>query len=315
MRAINKIIVFGGGSWGSALANYAATISKTTQIITIEQDVAQDINDNHTNSKYLKDIRLNTQITASVGIVGLDSVDIIIIATPSFAFTETLNSIASMNISQDAILLIATKGLAEDPVELFSSRLKKILPDNRFGFISGPNFAAEVAKNMPASMTVSSENLDLAQELQSYMSTDVMEITYTDDIITQQIAGVMKNIIAISSGILTAKGGGENERATLLSKGLKEIAIISAYLGGRVDTIVEPAVVGDLVLTSLSSTSRNTTFGREFHNSGYSKSFIADYPMLVEGVQSARLLSQLVDFNKLDVPVVRNIAKLVETRV
>lgn len=311
MQKINKIVVYGGGSWGTALANYASTISNDSYVLTIENEVAEDINVNSQNSKYLKNIKLHRELKASTDISIIGDADIIIIAVPSFAFTDAITAVKEHGVSPDTVILIATKGLAENPVELFSSRIKQLLPNNKYGFISGPNFAAEVAKGMPASMTLSSTDIRLTERLQRYLTTDVMEITITNDIITQQIAGIVKNIIAISSGILAAKGGGENARATLISKGLKEIAIISKHLGGKPETLVEPAVVGDLILTSLSDTSRNTTFGREFHNSGYSSDFIDNYPILVEGVQSARLLSQLIDLNQLDVPVVRNIAELV----
>lgn len=311
MKQINKILVYGGGSWGSALANYATTISHKTEILTIEDDVANDINENHLNSKYLKDIKLSKQLRATTDISTIDDADIIIIAAPSFAFVDVITKIASRNISQDTTILIATKGLAEDPVELFSERIGKVLPNNNFGFISGPNFAAEVAKGMPASMTISSKNHVLLSDLKASFITEKMEITVTNDIITQQIGGIVKNIVAISSGILTAKGGGENARAALLSKGLREIAIISTHLGGRIDTIVEPAIVGDLVLTSLSDTSRNTTFGRELHNNGYSKEFIKNYPTLVEGVQSARLIKQLINLDQLDIPVIKQVVSLV----
>lgn len=311
MKQINKILVYGGGSWGSALANYATTISHKTEILTIEDDVANDINENHLNSKYLKDIKLSKQLRATTDISTIDDADIIIIAAPSFAFVDVITKIASRNIPQDTTILIATKGLAENPVELFSERIGKILPNNNFGFISGPNFAAEVAKGMPASMTISSKNQTLLSDLKTSFTTEKMEITVTNDIITQQIGGIVKNIVAISSGILTAKGGGENARATLISKGLREIAIISTHLGGRIDTIVEPAIVGDLVLTSLSDTSRNTTFGRELHNSGYSKEFIKNYPTLVEGVQSARLIKQLINLDQLDIPVIKQVVSLV----
>lgn len=312
MRKINKVIVYGSGSWGTALANYACTISNYTQILTIQNDVEQDINDNHQNSKYLGDIELNKQLIASTDISIIDDADIIIIAVPSFAFSEALEKINSRNISASTVVLIATKGLNEDPIELFSASIKRILPANKFGFISGPNFAAEVAKGMPASMTIASADLALAKELQQSFTTDIMEITITDDIITQQVAGIVKNIVAISSGMLVARGGGENARAGLISKGLKEISIISKHLGGKIDTIMEPSVVGDLVLTSLSNTSRNTTFGREFHNSNYSVEFLQNYPILIEGVHSARLLAKLIDLDKYDLPVIKEIVKLTD---
>lgn len=298
-----KVVVYGAGSWGTALANHATTISKNTYIYSKNPKVAYEINNEHKNSYFLGDILLHDDLKATSDLSILSDADIIIIAVPSYAFAEVMLKIKELSIKKSSIIMIATKGITDNPVQLFSDFVIKHLT-NPFAFISGPNFAAEVAKGLLASVTISSKDIELARQLQFIFATEKLEVSITDDIITQQIAGIVKNIVAIKSGILSAKGEGENARAALLTKGLREIAIISTQLGGRFETILEPAVVGDLVLTGYSATSRNTKFGYALHKHDYSKEFIDNYPILVEGVEAARLIGKLIDLSALDLPVI-----------
>jgi glycerol-3-phosphate dehydrogenase (NAD(P)+) len=193
---------------------------------------------------------------------------------------------------------------------LFSTKMEQEF-DNPYAFISGPNFAKEVAVGNFASITITSKDKSLAQQVADELSSEQLDVSVSTDIITVQIAGIVKNIIAIKSGILMAQGYGENARAWLVSKGLEEIAIISKALGGNQESLTLPAVIGDLVLTSYSTTSRNTKFGYEFHQNNYSKEFLANYPVLVEGASAAKLLHSFVSNYNLDLPMTSSVAKLV----
>lgn len=311
INKIEKIVAYGGGSWGTALANYACTtICSNVVLYTIQNDVKEEINNKHKNSKYLGDIQLNAKLQATTDITTIRDADLILLVVPSFALTNSLDAICTTGIKDSCSLLVATKGIAADPVELFSECLRKKLP-HRFGFISGPNFATEVAKGLPASITISSEDRELREYLGRFFASENMEVSITDDIITQQVAGIVKNIIAIKCGMLAASGAGENARATMIAKGLQEIVAISGALGGKIETILEPAVVGDLVLTCSSPTSRNTKFGEEFYRNNHSKEFLEKYPTLVEGVQAARLIKKLIDLKKVGAPIVAKVAELV----
>jgi glycerol-3-phosphate dehydrogenase (NAD(P)+) len=238
--------------------------------------------------------------------------DVIILAVPSHAFESMLQKLKASGLRKDTILLIATKGLCENPSQLFSDKIEQEL-DNNYAFISGPNFAKEVAEDKFTSVTISSKNLEIAGQIASILKTDKLNTEISTDIITVQIASIVKNIVAIKSGIMQADGFGNNAKAWLISKGLQEIAIISKSLGGKPESLCLPAVIGDLLLTCYSVTSRNTKFGYEFHRSNYSKSFLENYPILVEGVASARLLTNFLKAKNLDLdlPIISSIADIV----
>lgn len=123
-----------------------------------------------------------------------------------------------------------------------------------------------------------------------------------------QIAALVKNIVAIKSGMMEAEGFGENARAWLISTGLNEIRLIAQNFGGRPESLSLPAVVGDLVLTSYSKTSRNTKFGFDFHNNNYTKEYLKNYPVLVEGISSARLLKKYLSDSNLELPIISSVA-------
>ena len=154
----------------------------------------------------------------------------------------------------------------------------------------------------------------MAEQIALILSTDNLDVTVSDDIITVQIAGIVKNIAAIRSGIIQSYGAGENAKASLVSCPLQEIAMITKLLGGKAETLNLPAVIGDLVLTCYSTTSRNTTFGYEFHKNNYSKEFSQNYPILVEGVSSARLLKNFLQAKKinLNLPIISSVSDVVK---
>lgn len=210
--------------------------------------------------------------------------------------------------------MIATKGISSNPLELLSERFRRHFA-NPFAFFSGPNFAKEVALGKFSSATVSSPDLTLANNLAQKLSTPNFEISTTEDIITVQISSLVKNMVAIKSGILEASRAGENARAWLITKALQEILHISSVIGGSPETLLEPAVVGDLILTSYSKTSRNTKFGFELHQNNYSQSFISSYSTLVEGVEAAKLVKPfLLKYNiKLsDLPIINSVVEAVQ---
>lgn len=308
---LKKCAVVGGGSWGTALTCLVARALGSTMVHSIEKQIVVDINVNKRNTKYLGDVDLPEGITATNNLADALDSDALIIAVPSHGFEQTLQDLKNLGLNKDVILLIATKGLCENPSQLFSEKLEAEVP-NRYAFISGPNFAKEVAEDKFTSITISSKDLSMAEEIAKKLVTDKLDTTISEDIITVQIASIIKNIIAIKSGIIQASGAGENAKAWLISRGLHEIAMLSSVLGGKEKSLALPAVIGDLVLTAYSTTSRNTKFGYEFHQNNYSKEFLANYPILVEGMASAKLLKNFMQERKieLDLPEVKSIMSL-----
>lgn len=310
MEESNKFAVIGAGSWGTAIACLIARAQSQVLLYAVEQSAVDEINSKKTNSKYLDDTVLPSGIVATSNINLLKNCQYIVIATPSNAFESVLKDLLQV-VSSDVVLLVATKGMCQSPLQLFSHYIEQVY-DNDYGFLSGPNFAKEVAKGKFASITITSKNLKIAKIIAHLLATKDLDVGVSDDIITVQIAGMVKNIVAIKSGVLMAQGHGENARAWLISKALEEIAAIAQNLGGRLESLSLPAVIGDLVLTSYSTTSRNTKFGYEFCQQNFAKDFLVSYPSLVEGVNAARLLKQFLGKDISNYPIISSVAELVD---
>lgn len=309
MIKLENFAVYGGGSWGTALACHIGRVIGKVDILVRDELLADEINNYRRNSRYLPGVTLDKSIKATCDIEILKGKDAVVIAVPSYAFDQSIEGLKQLGLKYNTALLIATKGISQNPIELFSSKIRRHLP-NSFAFIAGPNFAREVAIGLPTCATIASDDPNLARSLIERLDTGQFRLASCDDVITIQIAGIVKNIIAIKSGILMAKEQGENAKASLITMGLKEIATIAAALGGNRHTVLEPGVVGDLILTAYSITSRNTKFGYEFHLNNYSREFLRNYPVLIEGVEAARLIKKLVDHN-LNIPVISSVVELV----
>ncbi len=230
MNKFKNIAIYGGGSFGTSLASLAAQNFNNVTLFLRDEEIAKEILHNKTNIKYLGDIKLPAHLQATTNLSVIKDFELIIIAVPSYAFDDSIKLLKTHGISKGNTLLIATKGFARNPNELFSDRLKTLLPHSSTAFFVGPNLAKELAKNLPASASIAS--LDIANKIAYNLGSKNFTTNVTSDIVTLQVAGALKNIFAIKSGIDLAREQGENARATLIVAALKEIAILSKALGG-----------------------------------------------------------------------------------
>ncbi len=313
-----NFVVIGGGSWGTAIACHLARINHSVFLYARDSKIVNEINTKSTNSKYLANIKLPKGLKAVDKLESLKTkIDSIIIAVPSYSFSNIVDMLINIGILYEGIpILIASKGIATNPVQLFSKKIDNSVGNIKYAFIAGPNFATELANNQFTAFTISSLSIELANKFKRSFITDNVDITICDEIITTQIAGIVKNIIAIKSGIMTAANYGKNAIAWLITEGIKEIAIISQAFGGKKESIITSAVIGDLVLTASSIISRNTRFGYDLHKNEYSKKVFNLYKgYVVEGLESGKLISKLIAPYNLKVPVITSVTKILEKLV
>lgn len=313
MKKFKNIAVYGGGSWGTALACHIARCYEDVPILVRENNIIDEILDNRTNSKYLgSDITLPSNIVPGNNLSAILDKEVIIIAVPSFAFQETLKILKDAGLSESVALLVATKGFGRDPTELLSDKVKAILPANPLAFIAGPNLAKEVAQDLLTSVTIASLDVDLARRLAISLASQQFKVTITDYVVAMQVASAVKNIIAIKSGWYDAKGYGQNAKAGLITQGLQEIKILSEAIDGEIEDasiLYAPGILGDLVLTCYSKESRNTKFGYELGKNLDAENFLNQYSYLVEGLESAKLVLDFIRKYNLVLPVIESVIK------
>ncbi|MCC8371241.1 MAG: NAD(P)H-dependent glycerol-3-phosphate dehydrogenase [Rickettsia endosymbiont of Pseudomimeciton antennatum] len=311
MKKFKNIAVYGGGSWGTALACQVARCYEEVPILVRENNIIDEMLNNRTNSKYLgSDITLPNNIIPCSNLPYILNKEVIIIAVPSFAFQETLEILKDAGISESVALLVATKGFGRDPTELLSDKVKAILPANPLAFIAGPNLAKEVAQDLLTSVTIASLDVDLARRLAISLASPQFKVTITDYVVVMQVASAVKNIIAIKSGWYDAKGYGQNAKAGLITQGLQEIKILSEAIDGELEDasiLCAPGILGDLVLTCYSKESRNTRFGYELGKNLDVENFLNQNLYLAEGRESAKLVLDLIRKYKLVLPVIESV--------
>jgi glycerol-3-phosphate dehydrogenase (NAD(P)+) len=309
MNLFKKVAVLGGGSWGTALAIKLALRYQVTNIYLRQEAIIHEINNDHTNNDYLRGVSLPLNLQAYNLEDFQGEEDLIIMASASSSLMEYINIIKA-KLQKSTFILIASKGFDYEGKNLFVTSLQKII-NNKIGVLGGPNFALEVAMNYPSATSIAFENLDDAKFVADSISTDNFVAIPSNNIVTIQIAGCVKNIVAIACGILEGLRYAENTKAWLIVKSLEEISILTNFFNSneKVD-VASVGVIGDVILTSYSLMSRNTKFGLGLATAKNATKYLNSINYLVEGVAGAKFLSELAHDNNLNLPIVETISEI-----
>jgi glycerol-3-phosphate dehydrogenase (NAD(P)+) len=308
-----KIAIIGSGSWGTALANLIALNAKEAIIISSNLEVIKDINHNSKNDAYLPNIFLASNVSATNNISIIKQVEMIFIVVPAKHVRTVLNEIR--NLSVNAPLIICSKGLEQDSLLLMSEVVEEILPQSKVAILSGPNLALEVAQNKPSATTIACLDLALANEVVNILKNPNFIPFISKDIITNQICGAAKNILAIASGIFMGKNLGENARATLITRGIVEINHLAHKKGGHKEGILSLGGIGDIFLTCNSIKSRNTSLGMELVKNKDLNDILSKRSSVAEGVYAAQSIYELAQKLEVSMPICNAIYDLIARKI
>ncbi|MEM6278250.1 MAG: NAD(P)H-dependent glycerol-3-phosphate dehydrogenase [Verrucomicrobiota bacterium] len=296
---MEKAAVLGAGSWGTALALTLADRGLDVLLYGNEPSVAEDVNSNHRNSRYLPDIELPKSIRGSVDINEVAGRPIILLVVPSQVARIVLQQLAEVGIEKDTILINCTKGIDPQDGSLMHDLIEAYFPDNPIAVLSGPSHAEEVARRMATLATIGSAEEAVAARAQevfflpwfrSYTSTDVIGI---------EIGSVVKNVFAIAAGAADGLGLGDNAKAALVTRGLAEMTRLGVAMGAQEETFRGLSGIGDLVVTCYSVHSRNNRVGRHLGEGKTLQEAIDAMNQVAEGVPNAKNAYELA--RKLDV--------------
>ncbi len=293
--------VVGAGAWGTALALALCRTGRAVSLWAFEPDVAAAMAKKRENAAYLPGVKLPDSVRVTENLSDLAECKAILLATPAQHVRETCKKLAA-HLKQPIPLIIAAKGVELTTHKLMSEVVAEILPKNPIYILSGPSFAVEVAKNLPAALTLASEwgaeNLALA------MSSPMFRLYTTDDIIGTQIGGAVKNVLAIACGIVAGRDLGENARAALITRGLAEIVRLGVALGARAETLMGLSGLGDVVLTCTSLQSRNMSLGHALGKGKDLASILASRNNVTEGISTAAATLSLARRHGVEMPIV-----------
>ena len=260
MNSLNKVAVLGGGSFGTVLANLAASNGYNVSLWVRDSDQALRINSEGANTSYHPELKLSENIVASDNLNEvLKNAEIIFIATPSIVFENIVDRISEF-IDPDSFIISCTKGILEDPYRSLSEIISSKL-NNKIGVLSGPNLAKEIAENKLAGTVIASSDEDLLIAVKSILSSKHFKIYSSKDMQGVELAGALKNIYAVICGMAESLEVGENAIGLILTRSMAEMSRFAVAKGANPITFLGLSGMGDLVATCMSNLSRNYQLG------------------------------------------------------
>lgn len=300
---MKKICVLGAGSWGSALALSLAKKGYSITMWTLNQEQADKINTTKENINYLPGVLFPNNITLTTNIEDavVDS-KLIVLAVPSQAIRSVCKQIKPF-VSKEQVLVDVAKGLEKGTGLRLSEVCKDELPENPYVTLSGPSHAEEVAKDIPTTLVVASENLEIAQEVQDIFMSPKLRVYTNPDVVGVELGGALKNIIAFGAGICDGLGYGDNTKAALMTRGIREIARLGIALGADKSTFSGLSGIGDLIVTCTSMHSRNRRAGILIGQGKSLEETLEEVKMVVEGITATEVAHEVAKKMNIDMPI------------
>ncbi|HUP66656.1 MAG TPA: NAD(P)H-dependent glycerol-3-phosphate dehydrogenase [Sphingomicrobium sp.] len=305
-----KLGVIGGGAWGTALAQVAATGGRETLLWALEEEVVSGINDRHENPVFLDGVALNNAIRATGDLGELDACDAWLVVTPA----QHMRSVLERTPGCDKPLILCSKGIEEKSGELLHQVARQACPAAQIAVLSGPTFAHEVARGLPTAVTLAAEDTALGERLRERIAQPTFRIYVSDDLAGAEIGGAVKNVLAIACGVVEGRGLGQNARAALIGRGFAEMTRFGLALGAKRETLAGLSGLGDLVLTCSSTSSRNYSLGLGIGAGRPAAELLADRKTVAEGAFTAPVLARLARDKGIDMPLVDAVDALIAGR-
>ena len=303
--SVASVAVVGGGSWGTTVAMLASSHAPTV-IWARNADVVDDVARAHRNDAYLPGIALPPELRSTGDLLtACASADVVVMAVPSHGFRDVLHA-AAPAIGADVAVVSVTKGVERASLLRMTEVVRDVLPEHdpaRVAALTGPNLAREIAEGQPAASVVACVDDATARQLQQLFMTDTFRVYTNPDVIGCEIAGALKNVVALAAGTAAGLGYGDNTQAALITRGLAELTRLGVALGGEPLTFAGLAGLGDLVATCTSTKSRNRHVGVEIGRGRALEEIIASSNMVAEGVHSTAAVLALAARVGVEMPI------------
>jgi glycerol-3-phosphate dehydrogenase (NAD(P)+) len=275
-----------------------------------DNDLAEEINNTRINKRYLPNLNLGKNITATSQIEDIKESDLIIFCVPSDAFRD-VSLLASSFINENTFLVTATKGVEKDDFSLMSKILEEYYSKNLVGILSGPNLAEEIANHHLSGTVIASKHKILRDEVIQNLSTDFFRIYENDDPYGVEMGGALKNIYAIACGIADGLNSGENTIGMIMTRGLGEMSRLATDLGANPQTFLGLAGVGDLITTCASPLSRNHQFGKYIGEGLSVEEAKQKIGQTIEGLKTLKVVKNISDKHGVEMPIVDSLYKII----
>lgn len=305
-----NITVIGAGSWGTALAQVLCDNKNNVTLYDLNQDIVNDINQNHQNSRFFADITLPSSLVATTNLKeALKEAQLILLSVPTKVMRDVLKSI-NQELDHQVMIINASKGIEPGTHKRVSEIVKEEIDPNyleAFVALTGPSHAEEVIERAVTTVTCASTVAEKANIIQEMFNNQYFRVYRVDDLIGVEIGGSIKNVIALAAGIIAGLGYGDNAKAALITRGLVEIKRLGTAVGAKEETFSGLSGLGDLIVTCTSVHSRNWQAGYKIGSGSNLQEAIDSMTMVVEGVRTCQATYEMIQSLQIEMPIVETV--------
>lgn len=310
---IDSIGIVGGGAWGTALAQAMCRAGRDVVLWAREQDVVAAINARHVNETFLPGVALDPSVRATGILADSAACDALLLVSPAQHVRSIAKDLRPFLRKGQPVVMCA-KGIEQASGKMMGDVLAAELPDVTEAVLSGPSFAADVARGLPAALTVACADERVGRALAEQLGGPAFRLYWTNDIVGVELGGALKNVLAIAAGIVDGKGLGASAHAALVTRGFAEMRRLGAALGARPETLIGLSGLGDLILTCGSPQSRNMSLGRALGQGETLAQALAGKVSVSEGVYTATAVRRLAAEKGVEMPICSAVCDVVEGR-
>ncbi|MCU0237221.1 MAG: NAD(P)-dependent glycerol-3-phosphate dehydrogenase [Acidobacteria bacterium] len=310
---MSSILVIGGGSWGTAFADYLARQEEGVRLWVREDEVLATIRSHRENRVFLPGIELAPGLEATAALEqAAAAAAVLVLAVPSKFIRSVLRRLAAVR-REDHVLVNLSKGFESDSLMTISQVAAEVFGPGvarQWLTLSGPSFARELAGGHPTAVVAASENGEMLERLQARFSSATLRVYRSGDLRGLEVAGALKNVMAIASGMISGLGYGFNTTASLVTRANMEISRLGLRLGARAETFWGLGGIGDLMLTCFGTLSRNFQLGRRIALGESLAAVERSTPMVAEGVETTKAVQQLAEQLAIEMPIAREVHRV-----
>jgi glycerol-3-phosphate dehydrogenase (NAD(P)+) len=306
--------IIGGGAWGTALAQTMRLAGRDALVWAREPEVVREINDRHANTLFLPGIDLDPGLRATERLSDIAALDVVLMVAPA-QHVRSVGAELGRQMAPGKPLILCAKGLEQASGKLLGEVVSEVLPGTRLAVLSGPSFAADVVRGLPAALTLACADQQLAERLVDTLGYRQFRLYRSSDVIGVQLGGAVKNVLAIAAGIVEGKGLGASAHAALVTRGFVELRRFGDALGASPETLMGLSGLGDLLLTCGSPQSRNMSLGRALGQGQTLQSVLDSRRSVAEGVYTAAAVTRIAGERGIDMPISQAVHGIVAGQV
>ncbi len=312
--AYRSIGVIGGGAWGTALAQTLRLAGRDVTLWAREPEIVADITTRHVNTAFLPGVPLDAQLKATGDLAAVAAADAVLMVAPA-QHVRSVTAELQRHMRDGQPLVVCAKGIEQKSGKLMGEVVAEAAPKLTRAVLSGPSFAADVARGLPAAVTVACGNEVVGRKLAESLGYRQFRIYWSSDMVGVELGGAVKNVLAIAAGIVDGKGLGASAHAGLVTRGFAEMRRLGDVLGARSETLMGLSGLGDLVLTCGSPQSRNMSLGRALGQGRSLADIMGERRAVTEGVYTAAAVTRVARAKGIEMPICQAVHAIVEGRV